>query len=72
MTEGNLDKFQVGQRVRIKEEEDPPIHVGKMATIDSIESAEETICVIKIDRTKEMLSLPQRYLESIVIKPSTT
>jgi hypothetical protein len=71
MTEEKIHLCKIGQRVRINEEEDPPIHVGKMATIESIEAGDEPICNIKVDRTKEILSLPQHYLTSLVTKPST-
>lgn len=62
-------QLNVGQRVRIYEEEDPPKHIGKMATVENIESPTEgeLFCTVRIDRSDELVSLPQRYL-----KPVTT
>ncbi|MFQ6029281.1 MAG: hypothetical protein ACE5Q6_17535 [Dehalococcoidia bacterium] len=66
-------EYTVGQRVRINEEDDPSIHVGKMAIIERIELPchGEPICVLKVDRIAEPLSLPQSYLEPLSVYPSS-
>ena len=65
--------FTVGQRVRINKEDDPPIHLGKLAVVERIELPDnsEPVCVLKIDRIPELLSLPQSYLEALVTQPSS-
>lgn len=61
------EKYTVGQRVRINEEDDPPIHVGKMAVIERIELPHdsEPFYILKVDRITELISLPQSYLEPL-------
>lgn len=65
--------YTVGQRVRINKEDDPPVHVGKLAVIERIETPDnsEPVCVLKVDRIPELLSFPQSYLESLVTHPSS-
>ncbi len=62
-----------GQRVRIIEEEDPPVHLGKMAIVERVElSAEgEPICDVRIDRSSELVSFSQRYLKPVETMPSS-
>ena len=57
-------QFKEGQRVRIDEEEDPPIHVGKMGVIQQLQIGEnaEPTCELRIDRIPELISFPQRFL----------
>lgn len=66
-------QLTIGQRVRINEENDPPLHVGKMAIVERIErSAErEPVCYIRVDRSGELVSLPQQYLRPILTMPSS-
>jgi hypothetical protein len=66
-------QLTIGQRVRINEEEDPAPHIGKMATVERVElpAEGEPICQVRIDRSGELIALPQRYLESVVTKPSS-
>jgi len=66
-------RYAVGQRVRINEEEDPATHVGKMAVVERVELPDEgePICVLKVDRMDEPVTLPQRYLRPIVMAPSS-
>ena len=54
-------RLNVGQRVRIIEEEDPPVHLGKMAIIERVKLPAEggPICDIRIDRSSELVSLSQ-------------
>lgn len=65
------NKFSLGQRVRINEEKDPAVHVGKMGIIENIETTDENDakCMVRLDRTKELISFPPHYLEAIVTKP---
>jgi len=72
MSEGRI-QLNVGQRVRIIEEEDPPIHLGKMATVERVELSEEgePICEVRIDRSRELVSIRQRYLKPITTMPSS-
>jgi len=62
-----------GQRVCINEEEEPATHVGKMAVVERVElpAEGEPVCDVRIDRSGELLSLPQRYLKPIVTMPSS-
>ena len=66
-------QFKEGQRVRIDEKEDPPIHVGKMGVIQQLQTGEnaEPTCELRIDRIPELISLPQRFLTPITPRPST-
>ena len=66
-------QLNVGQRVRIYEEEEPPIYVGKLATIKEINTPEngEPTCVLQVDRFTELISLPQRFVKPIVTLPSS-
>lgn len=66
-------QFKVGQRVRIIEEEEPPIHIGKLAIIKEVETPEngEITCVLQVDRFAEPVSLPQRFLKPIITMPSS-
>lgn len=65
--------LNVGQRVRIIEEEDPPVHLGKMAIVERVElSAQgEPICNVRIDRSSELVSLSQQYLKPVETMPSS-
>lgn len=72
MTEtGN--QFNVRQRVRIIEEDGAVINVGKIATVEQIGVSTEgiPICYIRIDRSDELVSFPQQYLEPIMTTPSS-
>ena len=66
-------QYSIGQRVRIVEEEDPAAHVGKMAIVQRIEFPDEgaPICVLRVDRIPDPLSMPQDFLEAIVATPSS-
>jgi hypothetical protein len=66
-------QLSIGQRVRIYEEDDPPIHIGKMATVESVwvSVESEPICSVQIDRSRESITLPQCYLQPIVTIPSS-
>jgi hypothetical protein len=70
---GRETQLNVGQRVRIIEEEDPPVHLGKMAVVERVEISTEgdPICVIRIDRFPELVTIPQRYLKPITTISST-
>jgi len=59
--------------VRIIEEEDPAPHVGKMAIVERVwlSPQGEPICDVRIDRTSELVQLPQQYLKSIETMPSS-
>lgn len=65
--------FAVGQRVRIEGEDEPIKHIGKLATIERIETAErgEPVCVLKVDRVATPVALPQNYLKLIKPTPSS-
>ena len=65
--------YAQGQRVRINEEEEPVAHVGKMAVVERVEFPEdgEPVCVLRVDRIADLVSLPQRYLEPIATTPSS-
>ena len=71
MTE--IDPFEVGQRVRISEQDDPPIHIGKMGIIQQLGTLEsgEPVCDVKIDRIPESVSFPQTFLDPVKPRPST-
>ena len=58
MTE--IRQIIVGQRVRINEQEDPPIYVGKMAVIEQLgfEEDGEPTCLLKIDRVSDPVYFP--------------
>jgi hypothetical protein len=62
-------QLNVGQRVRVIEEEDPTIHLGKMATVERVEvgTKGEQLCEIRIDRVLELVTIPQRYLKPITL-----
>lgn len=66
-------QLDIGQRVRIIEEEDSSLHIGKMATVEEVKLTveREPICYVRIDRSKELISLPQRYLKPITTIPSS-
>ena len=66
-------RLNVGQRVRIIEEEDPPVHLGKLAVVERVELPAEggPICDIRIDRSGELVSLSQQYLKPIETMPSS-
>ena len=66
-------QFAVGQRVRINEQDHPPIHVGKMGIVQQLRTTAdgEPACELKIDRIPDLISFPQRFLEGINPRPST-
>ena len=66
-------RLNVGQRVRIVEEEDPPVHVGRMAIVERVELSAEVVptCDVRIDRSSELVSLPQHYLKPVETVPSS-
>ena len=66
-------QLNIGQRVRVIEEEDPPLHLGKMATVEKVGLSPEgePICDVRIDRSRELVSLPQRYLRHTATMPSS-
>jgi hypothetical protein len=66
-------RLNVGQRVRIVEEEDPAVHVGKMAIVERVELSAEGVptCDVRIDRSNELVSLPQQYLKPVETLPSS-
>lgn len=72
MTEEGI-QLSVGQRVRIIEEEGVPLHIGKMATVERVEISTEgePICDVRIDRSGELVSFPQRHFKPIVTMPSS-
>lgn len=69
----NNSQFSAGQRVWINEEDEPAVHVGKMAIVDKVEvdSKGTPLCVLRVDRESELLKLPQRYIKHVVMNPST-
>ncbi len=66
-------RLNVGQRVRIIEDKDPPIHLGKMAIVERVElpAEGEPICDVRIDRSSELVSLSQQCLKSVETMPSS-
>jgi len=66
-------QLNTGQRVRIIEEEGPPVHLGKMAIVERVElpAEGEPICDVRIDRSSELVSLSQQYLKSVETMPSS-
>ncbi|MBI4300571.1 MAG: hypothetical protein HY677_05495 [Chloroflexi bacterium] len=66
-------KFSVGQRVRVWEQEKPAKHVGKVGIIEGVEVGGKKgyLYRVKLDHSKEVLLLPQRFLKPIVLTPSS-
>jgi hypothetical protein len=67
--------LNVGQRVRIveEEEEDNPVLIGKMAIVERVDLSTRGVptCEVRIDRSGELVSLPQKYLKPVEIVPSS-
>jgi len=59
--------LNVGQRVRVMEDEDPPLLLGKMGIVEKVEIPTGGVptCDVRIDRSGELVSLPQKYLRPV-------
>ena len=59
--------LNVGQRVRVMEDEDPPLLLGKMGIVEEVEIPTGGVptCDVRIDRSGELVSLPQKYLRPV-------
>lgn len=65
--------LNVGQRVRINEEDAPAWHLGKMAIVENVTVSEEgePIADVRIDRSNELITIPQKFLKPIALIPSS-
>ena len=59
--------LNVGQRIRVMEDEDPPLLLGKMGIVEEVEIPTGGVptCDVRIDRSGELVSLPQKYLRPV-------
>ena len=66
-------RLTVGQRVRIIEDEEPPALLGKMGIVERVKPHTKGVptCEVRIDRSGELVSLPEKYLKPVETMPSS-
>ena len=66
-------RLNVGQRVRVVEDEEPPVLLGKMAIVETVKLPAKGVptCEVRIDRSGELVSLPEKHLKPVETVPSS-